>query len=91
MIFTDSRYATGVLVQAQDARTGFPKIAVFRQFPFAQTDFTYYTWTQRDRVDLLADRFFGDPSLWWVIMDFNPEQPNPMTIPVGTLIRIPNV
>jgi hypothetical protein len=61
-----------------------------RQFPAAVAQFTYYTWTQRDRIDLIADRFLGDPSLWWVIMDFNPEQLNPMTIPVGALLRIPN-
>lgn len=91
MIFTDSRYATGILTQTTDARTGQPTLAVLRQTPEAITEFTYYTWTQRDRVDLLADRFLGDPSLWWVIMDFNPEQLNPMTIPVGSLIRIPNV
>jgi nucleoid-associated protein YgaU len=90
MIFTDSRYATGALIQAVDARVDKPQLAVLRQFPSATTDFTYYTWTQRDRVDLIANRFLGDPSLWWVIMDFNPEQINPMTIPVGTLIRIPN-
>lgn len=90
MIFTDSRYASGILAQTFDARKQEVSVAVYRQFPEDEATFIYYRWTQRDRVDLIADKFLGDPNLWWVIMDYNPEQLNPMSIPVGSLIRIPN-
>jgi hypothetical protein len=28
---------------------------------------------QGDRLDLLADHYFGDPRLWWRILDANPD------------------
>jgi hypothetical protein len=89
MIFTDSRYATGRLSKAFDSRTGQSNLTIFRQFPFSTRNFYYYTWTQRDRIDILARNTLGDPSLWWVIMDFNPEVGNALDIPVGTVLRIP--
>lgn len=89
MIYTDSRYASGVVVKSYDARKSAHSVTLFRQFPSSTSDFYYYTWTQRDRIDLLAFELFGDPSLWWEIMDYNPELPNPFDIPVGTVLRIP--
>jgi nucleoid-associated protein YgaU len=89
MIFTDSRYATGRLAKAYDSRTGESNLTVFRQFPFSTKNYSYYTWTQRDRIDVLARQLLGDPSLWWVIMDFNPEVGNAFNIPIGTVLRIP--
>lgn len=90
MIYTDSRYASGTLVKSQDARTGDYTVTLFRQFPMGSASFYYYTWTQRDRIDVIAGELLGDPALWWQIMDFNPEILNPFNIPLGTLVRIPN-
>jgi hypothetical protein len=89
MIYTDSRYADGIVVRSLDGRKNKFELTLFRQFPSDSSQFFYYTWTQRDRIDLVASEFLGDPTLWWVIMDYNPELSNPSTIPVGTLIRIP--
>lgn len=91
MIYTDSRYASGVVVKSYDARKPAYSVTLFRQFPSSTADFYYYTWTQRDRIDLLADELLGDSSLWWAIMDYNPEIPNPFDIPIGTVLRIPGV
>lgn len=91
MIFTDSRYASGILAKALDARSQRVKVGVYRAFPTRSARFYYYTWTERDRIDLVADELLGDPSLWWSIMDFNPEILNPYDIAVGTLVRIPGV
>ena len=90
MIFTDSRYATGRLAKTIDARSGLPNATVFRQFPTATSTFFYYTWTQRDRIDVVAHNLLGDPNLWWLIMDYNPEVINPFDIPIGAVLRIPN-
>ena len=91
MIYTDSRYADGVVVKALDARKNSYELTLFRQFPESQSEFYYYTWTQRDRIDLVAYKFYSDPNLWWVIMDYNPEYPNPFDIPLGATLRIPGV
>jgi hypothetical protein len=90
MIFVDSRYADGVLVKSFDARNNSIGVSVFRQFPVSDSEFYYYVWTQRDRVDLVAQKLLGDPNLWWLIMDYNPEYSNPFDIPLGANIRIPN-
>lgn len=91
MIYTDSRYADGVVVRSFDARKSSYGVTLFRQFPEGVSEFYYYTWTQRDRIDLVANEFLGDPNLWWVIMDYNPEIVNPLDIPLGTVLRIPGV
>jgi prophage DNA circulation protein len=91
MIFTDSRYADGIVTRAIDSRNNTYQLSLFRQFPEDSSEFYLYTWTQRDRIDLVANEFLGDPSLWWVLMDYNPEIVNPLDIPMGTSIRIPGV
>jgi hypothetical protein len=91
MLYTDSRYASGIVSRAFDARNSTFNISLFRQFPEASSEFYYYVWTQRDRIDLVAAEFLGDPTLWWVIMDYNPELPNPLDIPIGSTLRIPGV
>lgn len=89
MIFTDSRYATGVLAKSVDARNDSYQLSVFRQFPSSSSSFYYYVWSQRDRIDLVAAELLGDPNLWWLIMDYNPEILNPFDIPLGASLRIP--
>jgi len=89
MIFTDSRYASGILTKSYDARNEAYRITVFRQFTEDSSSFFYYTWTQKDRIDLVAAELLNDPNLWWLIMDYNPEISNPFAIPLGTVLRIP--
>lgn len=43
-----------------------------------------------DRLDTLAAQHFGDPELFWVIANANPEVFYPDQIPVGTVLRIPD-
>lgn len=89
MIFTDSRYADGTLVKAQDSRTGDYRLGVYRKFPTKKAPFYQYTWVEGDRIDMVANTLLGNPSFWWQIMDANPEVINPSNIPVGTVLRIP--
>jgi hypothetical protein len=90
MIFTDSRYATGRIFKAYDSRKDVYSTTVFRRYPYSSTKFTAYTWTERDRLDLVAEKFLGSSDMWWSIMDYNPEIIDPFAIPVGTVVRIPN-
>lgn len=44
-----------------------------------------------DRFDLLANQYYQDPSLWWIISIANENLPqNSLCIPVGSQIRIPS-
>lgn len=90
MIYTDSRYSTGKVVVSFSTRDLKSHVSVFRNFPKEVAKYSLYTWLEEDRIDLIAKKFLGDASLWWRIMDFNPEVLNPMDIPVGTTLRIPS-
>lgn len=91
MIYTDSRYANGNLFLAYTNALQDYSVTVFRNFPSERADYFLYTWKENDRIDMVAKGFLGTAGTWWKVMDFNPEILNPFDIPVGTVIRIPNV
>lgn len=90
MIYTDSRYATGIIDYKNDSRLNKNQLSVYRFFPQAKYTFLTYTWTSEDRIDIISFEFLGSPNLWWKIMDINPEIVNPFNIAPGTVIRIPS-
>jgi len=50
----------------------------------------YVISAEGDRFDLLANQYYGDPSLWWVISIANEQIPqNSLYLPLNTQIRIP--
>jgi hypothetical protein len=50
----------------------------------------YVITTIGDRFDLLAQQYYNDSSLWWIISIANPQLPqNSYYPPVGEQIRIP--
>lgn len=89
MIFRDSRYASGTITQEYNRVTGEYPIVVYRKFPNESNKFFLWEWHEEDRIDQLALRFLGKSALWWKIMDYNPELPNPHNIPIGSPVRIP--
>ena len=48
---------------------------------------SYFIAQEGDRCDNLANRFYGDSSLWWFVARVNNLTTN--NIPAGTSIRIP--
>ena len=62
----------------------YPPIPLSPNDVYAITDFG-------DRLDILANQFYGDSSLWWVISISNNELvQDSLTPPVGAQIRIPS-
>ncbi len=55
-----------------------------------QADDIPYTVTQTDRIDLLADTYYGDPILWFVIALANNMELVPTALVSGVQIRIPS-
>ena len=44
-----------------------------------------------DRFDLLANQYYGDSTLWWIISIANPDAfQNSLYLPLETQIRIPS-
>jgi len=57
--------------------------------PLQNTDI-YVITNKTDRFDTLANQFYGDKSLWWVISLANQSlKQNSLFIPAGSQIRIP--
>ena len=50
-------------------------------------DDMYFIAQEGDRCDNLANRFYGNPQLWWFIARVN--HLKTMNIPAGTSLRIP--
>ena len=46
--------------------------------------------TSTERLDLLADRFYGDATKWWIIASANKLGKGTYIIPSNTRLRIPN-
>jgi len=59
---------------------------IYKKVEEKNTD-SYFIVTQGDRCDNLAQRFYGDSSLWWFIARVNNLTTN--NIPMGTSLRIP--
>lgn len=63
--------------------------AKYPKVPLSESDI-YVLTEETDRLDLLANQFYGDSSLWWVISianDFLPQ--NSLTLTPGVQLRIP--
>ena len=57
--------------------------------PLSSTDI-YLITVDGDRLDLLADQYYGNKDLWWIISSANVDLPqNSLYIPNGTQLRIP--
>jgi nucleoid-associated protein YgaU len=59
---------------------------IYRKVEEKNTD-SYFIAQQGDRCDNLANRFYGNPNLWWFIAQVNNLKTN--NIPAGTSLRIP--
>lgn len=55
-----------------------------------RSDEIQYTVQQHDRIDTLANQFYGDPILWWVLAVANGFEMLPNDLKVGGVIRVPS-
>lgn len=65
------------------------KTVRYPDIPLSENDIYVYT-VQGDRFDILAQQYYNDSSLWWVISIANDNlRQNSLVIPEGIQIRIP--
>lgn len=90
MITADSRYSDSPIVTIS-TDTG-DRMVIVPGDPSSYT-FNYVNYIARglDRIDLIANAFYGDPKIWWKIADANPEILDWTVLEAGTVIRIPNI
>jgi hypothetical protein len=89
MIFLNSRYEYALLdyfALEQDADV---HPVLFYPTPDIGTiNYFEYAWVEGDRLDLVSQEFYQNPSFWWFILDKNPEIIDPNNITPGTILRI---
>lgn len=56
----------------------------------SQPDDIFHVVEAGDRIDLLSCRYLGDPTLWWVICDYN-DVFFPLDLELGMVLRIPSI
>ena len=90
MIFQGSRYENSDVVRLQ--RNGQTRLTVIPapSTVIASFNFAWHTVIEGDRIDTLADQYFGDPELWWIIAEANPQWSFFERLPAGVNLRIPS-
>jgi hypothetical protein len=61
----------------------------YPEIPLSVNDI-YIVASDGDRFDMLANQYYGDPTLWWIISIANADiVQNSLYVPLETQIRIP--
>jgi len=82
-----SRYSTANILKRTAEQRRFSTIIVP---PVPKSEFdTYIETTSPERLDKLANSFYGDASLWWIIAACNKLKMGSIYVPSYTIIRIP--
>ena len=79
-----SRYK-GTTRQKKNNKSSY-STTIYKKVEEKNTD-SYFIAVEGDKCDVLANRFYGDSTLWWFIAKVNNLTTN--NIPAGTSLRIP--
>jgi len=85
---SSDRYRSSIV--ANDTDSGFRKISstIYPKIEDDENDIYIYS-NVGDRLDLLAYRYYGDVTLWWIIAQANHIGKGTLNIDPGTQLRIP--
>ena len=82
-----SRYSTTNIIKDENGKRR-RSTTIFPTIPATAND-TFIITTSTDRLDKLANVFYDDVSLWWVIAAANGLGKGTLVIPPNTKLRIP--
>lgn len=91
-IFKGSRYENSVIDFISTDVNGDSLPVVF--YEFSEPGLIVYQehyYVAGERLDEIAHKYYKRPSLWWYILEFNPQITDVFNIEAGTVIRIPSV
>jgi hypothetical protein len=81
------RYSNSPIKKTLDGKDAY-QATILPNIPANAMDITVATETG-DRLDTLANEFYGDPGKWWVIAAANNIHTAPIGFKDGTILRIP--
>lgn len=82
-----SRYENNRTVKKEDGKNVF-RSRIYPNIEKKDTDI-YIVTQGGDRLDTLANQFYGESSLWWIIASANNIHDAPFALQDGTILRIP--
>lgn len=71
-----------------DEGTPYKVNPIYPDIPVSEDDF-YVITTAGDRYDTLAQQFYQDASLWWIIASVNTSERASLSVQPGIQLRIP--
>lgn len=83
-----NRYQNILVKKNSNQSSQFYANNIYPDIPFTDTD-NYVITTLGDRLDLLANNFYSDPTLWWIISSANSLPGDTLYPPTGMQLRIP--
>lgn len=90
MISPNSRYINSILITEE--RNGKSVVYIAPTQPVVQVfQYNFYSVVVADRIDTIASTFLGNPSLWYLIAQVNPQIINFLNLKPGTVLRIPTI
>lgn len=87
MIYQNSRYST----TSADLVKGTRAFKLRKRFIFNNKGAKVHHFVLGEHLDSLAKEYYGDPQLWWVILEANPQFRSELEIPYGTNLVIPHM
>lgn len=82
------RYSTVPTLNTSDGKQ-YKTTVLYPEVPLSENDY-YVISTVGDRYDILADKFYGDYTLWWIIAAANNSEKASLVLQPGVQIRIPS-
>lgn len=81
------RYISTEITQNSQGRRYY-KTTLYPKIEPSESDYYIYS-SEEDRLDLLAQTYYGDSTLWWIISTANNVPHDGLFVPPGTQLRIP--
>ena len=91
-IYKGSRYEYSTIDFVSKTLNGQANPIVFYDFTtLGGVTYIEHSYVEGERLDQIAFKYYRDPAFWWIIPEFNPQVTDFTAIPVGTVLKIPNV
>jgi hypothetical protein len=84
-----NRYATSRIIKTPTNKSRL-ETTIVPVMPPGDTD-TYIQTTSPERLDKLANTFYGTATLWWLIASVNGLGKGTLVVPANSTIRIPSM
>ena len=83
-----NRYTYSEILKTSETKKNYLQSTIYPKIKATDNDL-YIISTQGDRLDLLANQYYSDRNLWWIIAVANNLNDASLSIEIGKQLRIP--